>query len=339
MRLRTPCLAASRTWTVELRSHPGGLVLVCRQCPYGIRQVAAAAARSAALAHLARHARADVSPPHLRICQCHDRGCRWHPRHRGCAGPIRLLLARERGGRVWRLADACTACAAATVQAAVVPDTALAAAPQLSSSAARRRPRRPREPGERTRVREMLSYLGAALPASTSAAARLLALQCALRMNAQSQVRLPAGVLRSLRLADGPAPWRELEHARWLRTTSPAANAVVAELLDATLLSQAPARPDRLQAADWALRVGHRARAGAIGSLPHLASVYLAAHSVPETGHGLCEFDRMTHDCAIDHAVLPDVLDQLAGAGLFASWQVCPDSGDLHWNMRPRGAR
>ncbi|KFG71699.1 hypothetical protein FM21_33665 [Streptomyces mutabilis] len=339
MRLRTPCPATPRTWTVELRSHPGGLVLVCRQCPHGIRQVTAAAARSAVLAHLARHARADLLPPHLRICQCHERGCRWHPRHRGCAGPIRLLLAGECGGRVWRLADVCTACAAATAQAALVPDTVLAAAPQLSSPAARRRPRRPREPGERTRVREMLSYLGAALPASTSAAARLLALQCALRMNGQAQVRLPTGVLRSLRLADSPASWRELEHARWLRTASPAANAVVAELLDATLLSQAPARPDRLQAADWALRVGRPARAGAIGSLTQLASVYLAAHSAPETGHGLCEYDRMTHDCAIDHTDLPDVLDQLAGAGLFASWQVCPDSGDLQWTMRPRSAR
>ncbi|MEK2479057.1 hypothetical protein [Streptomyces noursei] len=106
-------------------------------------------------------------------------------------------------------------------------------------------------------MREMLRYLGAALPASTSAAARLLALQCALRMNTQEQVRLPAGVLRRLRLADRSASWRELEHAQWLRTASTVANAVVAELLDTTLLSQAPACPGRLQAADWAQRVTH----------------------------------------------------------------------------------
>ncbi|MDX3642301.1 hypothetical protein [Streptomyces sp. MB09-02B] len=42
-----------------------------------------------------------------------------------CAGPVRLLLASEHGGRVWRLADTCTACAAATAHAAVVPDTSL----------------------------------------------------------------------------------------------------------------------------------------------------------------------------------------------------------------------
>ncbi|MDT9701508.1 hypothetical protein [Streptomyces sp. P17] len=338
MRLRTPCPATPRAWTVELRSHSGELVLVCRQCPHGPRRVTAAAARSAVLAHLAQHARADLRPPHLRICQCHERSCCWHPRHRGCAGPIRLLLARERGGRVWRLADACTACAAATAQAAVVPDTALAALPRLASSAARRRRRQPRGSGARTRVREMLGYLGVALPAGTSACARLLALQCALRMNAQAQVRLPAGLLRSLRLADSPASWRELERARWLCTTSSAANAVVIELLDATLLSQAPARPDRMQAADWALRAGRPAQVGTAGSLPQLASAYLAAHSVPETGYGLCEFDRMRHDCGILPTELHGLLDQLVGADLLTSWHVCPDSGDLHWTTGPQGA-
>lgn len=63
------------------------------------------------------------------LCQCHEHGCHWHPRHHGCAGPIRLLLAREHGGRLWRLADACSACATATAQAAVVPDTVLVGPP------------------------------------------------------------------------------------------------------------------------------------------------------------------------------------------------------------------
>jgi hypothetical protein len=117
MRLRTTCPVMPRAWTVELRSHASGLVLVCQQCPHAGGQVAAASARSAALAHLARHARGAFVPIHLRVCQCHERGCRWPPRHRCCDGPIRLLLACERGGRLWRLADACGACAAATAQA------------------------------------------------------------------------------------------------------------------------------------------------------------------------------------------------------------------------------
>lgn len=332
MRLRPACPTTPRAWTVELRSHAGGLALVCQQCPHGSGQITAASARAAALAHLARHARGNLLPLHLRICQCHERGCHWHPRHRGCAGPIRLLLAREHGGRLWRLADACSACAAATAQAAVVPDTVLARLP-LHPTTARRYRRRPKGPGEQTLVREILSYLAAALPPGTSAAARLLALQCALRMNIRMHVRLPNGVLRSLRLNAVQDPWRELEHARWLRIIpGNAANEVAAELLDAALLGQAPARPDRMRAADWALRASS-STARAIGPLPQLASTYLAAHADPQAGSGLSELDQIARACGVPPAELPPLLDQLAATGLLRSWQACPDSGDLHWTL------
>ncbi len=332
MRLRPARPTTPRAWTVELRPHAGGLALVCRQCPHASGQITAATARAAALAHLARHARGNLLPSHLRICQCHERGCHWHPRHRGCAGPIRLLLARGHGGRLWRLADACSACAAATAQAAVVPDTVLARVP-LHPTTARRR-RRPKGPGEQTRVREILSYLAAALPASTSAAARLLALQCALRVNTTMHIRLPNGVLRSLRLNAVQDPWRELEHARWLRIIpGNAVNEVVAELLDAALLGQAPARPDRMRAADWALRASSSSTARAIGPLPQLASAYLAAHADPQAGSGLSELDQMARACGLPLVELPTLLDQLAATGLLRSWQACPDSGDLHWTL------
>lgn len=334
MRLRTACPATPRAWTVELRPHPSGLVLVCQHCPHGTTPITAASARSAALAHLARHARGDLRPPHLRICQCHERGCRWHPRHRGCTGPIRLLLACEHGGRLWRLVDACSACAAATAQAAVVPDTVLTRAPLQPTAARRRGRRRPKGPGERVRVREMLSYLATALPGDTSAAAHLLALQCALRMNARMQVRLPRGVLRSLRLNTTSGPWHELEHARWLRPASGnAANEIAAELLDVTLLSQASACPDRRRAADWALRAGSSSAAGAAEPLPRLAGVYLAAHTDPESGSGLGELDQMARACGTQPAELLSTLDQLAATGLLGSWQACPDSGDLQWTL------
>ncbi|MDF9811790.1 hypothetical protein [Streptomyces sp. SPB162] len=85
----------------------------------------------------------------------------------------------------------------------------------------------------------MLSYLAAALPSHTGAGARLLAVQCALRMDSQGRVRLPIGVLRSLRLGRDPLPWSELEQARWLRrtTTTPgsADRMVVAQILDEML--------------------------------------------------------------------------------------------------------
>jgi hypothetical protein len=182
----------------------------------------------------------------------------------------------------------------------------------------------------------MLSYLAAALPESTSAAARLLALQCALRVDAAMQVRLPRGMLRGLRL-DTPDLWCELEHARWLRISpASAANEVGAELLDAALLSQAPARPDRAQAADWALRVASRSTAGVTaGSLLQVASLYLTAHADPDTGTGLTGLDQMARAFGIQSADLPNTLDQLAVTGLLKSWQSCRDWGDLYWTLTP----
>ncbi|MFD4791715.1 helix-turn-helix domain-containing protein [Streptomyces sp. NPDC058459] len=94
------------------------------------------------------HARGDALPAHLRTCHCRTQGCPWHPRHRGCAGPVRLALTRDRGGRVWRLADACGACAAATGDTAVVPKSC--------SQPSRRplpRPRRTRPDARRTPAR------------------------------------------------------------------------------------------------------------------------------------------------------------------------------------------
>ncbi|MFK4106989.1 hypothetical protein ACI2L1_44545 [Streptomyces sp. NPDC019531] len=181
----------------------------------------------------------------------------------------------------------------------------------------------------------MLSYLAAALPENTSAAARLLALQCALRMNTHMRVRLSKGVMRSLRLDTATGPSHEMEHARWLRTTpGGAANEIAAELLDVTLLGQAPARPDRRRAADWALRAGYAARA--IGPLPRLASVYLTANTDPEFGTGLGDLEQMARACGTQTAELSGTLDQLVAAGLLGSWQACPDSGDLQWTSPER---
>jgi hypothetical protein len=178
----------------------------------------------------------------------------------------------------------------------------------------------------------MLSYLAATLPPNTTAAARLIAVQCALRMNRSRHVQLPNGLLRSMRL-DTPRPWHELQQARWLpllpeRTT----NEIAAELLDITLLEQAPARPDRRCAAQWALRASSRARAN--GVLPQLASLYLAAHTAAEEGTGHSEADTMARACGTDPAALPHVLVSLAETGLLRSWRACQDSGDLHWTWR-----
>nr|WP_252981044.1 hypothetical protein [Streptomyces chartreusis] len=146
-----------------------------------------------------------------------------------------------------------------------MPDTVLAA-PRHPPFARLRSPRPAWGPGERVRVGEILSYLAAALPADASAGARLLALQCALRMNADMHVELPAGLLYGLRI-DAEETCDELERARWLSVVNgPRTAGVSAELLDATLLAQSPARPDRRRAADWALRTAHCAPGAPPGS-------------------------------------------------------------------------
>lgn len=126
-----------RTWTVEVRPHPGGPILACPQCgriPIG---AGADATRAAVVAHLAQHARAESLARHLRTCQCGRLDCRWHPRHRGCDGTLLLLLSRDRTGRVWKLADVCRACAAATEHAAEVPEPEAGDDPDLPAGTAR----------------------------------------------------------------------------------------------------------------------------------------------------------------------------------------------------------
>ncbi|KQV93534.1 hypothetical protein ASD08_15940 [Streptomyces sp. Root369] len=333
MRLHFAHPRVRRTWTVELRPQPGGPVLVCRHCAHNNRPVNGPSARAELLAHLASHARWDRVPPHLRTCQCHERGCEWHPRHRGCHGPIRLLLTRKPGGRIWRLADACTACAAATSHAAVVPETILAtrASPCGRANSSRKR-RHPKGPDSRTRVREMLNYLATALPAETGAAARLIALQCALRMNDAAQVTLPFGVLRGLRLAPAAASWDELRQARWLQTAPPACQGVRVQILDAGLLAQHPARPDRLQAADWALRTASQVRADPT-PLQQLAALSLATRITRENDHGSAEADLMAREFGSEVVILPLLLDQLVTKGLLAAWAITQETGDLHWTM------
>jgi hypothetical protein len=329
-----------RTWTVELRPQHGGPALYCPRCSPSGQALQATSARPAALAHLARHARSDALPTHLRICACHERGCRWHPRHRGCAGPILLVLTREHGGRTWRLADICASCAAATPHAAVVPDTALNDPPARHLSVdggglgQRKRARRPRGPSDQVRIQEMLSYLASALPSGTSPEARLLALQCALRANNQGHVRLQAGLLRGMRLAHNSKPWHELEHHRWLHllqpgTTLPYDRTLTAQLLDS--LNRAPGRPDRHRAANWALRATAAAPLKALSASARLTALALEAHHTPDHARTGIEADRLSRACGTTPADLGPLLDQLVTAGTIRAWACDPHAEELHW--------
>ncbi|SNT60173.1 hypothetical protein SAMN05216252_1618 [Actinacidiphila glaucinigra] len=109
-----------RTWTLEVRPSPDGMALICPHCGRLPASAGMVATQAVVVRHLAQHARSEPLPGHLRTCRCGEHGCQWHQRHRGCDGPIALLLTRSACGRIWRLADACRACAAATRHAAAV---------------------------------------------------------------------------------------------------------------------------------------------------------------------------------------------------------------------------
>ncbi|MEV0743434.1 hypothetical protein AB0I51_47710 [Streptomyces sp. NPDC050549] len=332
MRLASTHATVQRIWTVHLRPQTGGPALACPRCTPG-PVLPAASARSAALTHLARHARADDLPGHLRTCQCRTRGCHWHPRHRGCAGPVLLALTCDRSGRAWRLADACAACAAAMSHTAVVPPTLLAAD---RTQPVTRTPRSalnmpPFGPAEQRRVREMLTYLATALPRFSSPAARLLALQCALRADRHGQVRLPHGFLRGMRLHDRAELWLELEHAGWLHRPRRSGSPVQAQLLDAAVLHQDPGRTARIRAAQWALHPTPLAIPPALPSALQLASLALAANSAAGAGGG--EPDVLTRQCGQPLQQLEDLLDQLVHTRHVTAWHRHHDSGEIRWEL------
>ncbi|MFD5861477.1 hypothetical protein [Streptomyces chartreusis] len=332
MRLASTHAAVRRIWTVELRPRPGGPTLICPTCTAHTAPLRGSSARSAVLTHLACHARTDALPAHLRSCQCRARGCRWHPRHRGCAGPVLLALTRDGSGRTWRLADTCAACAAATSNTAVVPDTASGSARPLAASRPSSFTLQPQAGlQERVRVREMLTYLGTALPRFTSPAARLLALQCALRADTRGHVRLPAGLLRGMRLRQNRELWLELTHAGWLALPDFRTLPVQVRLLDAAVLDQAPGRGTRRRAADWALRPAPLVLPAAAPAL-RLTALVLAALTCTRGEHST-DMDILTRLCGHSPQQTGELLDRLVATRTLETWQHSRESDEVLWQL------
>jgi hypothetical protein len=331
MRLAGGHVAVRRIWTVELRSRAGASSLVCTRCTTLPPPPGGASARSAALAHLACHASTDALPGHLRICQCRERGCSWHPRHRGCAGPVLLALTRDHHGRTWRLADACAACAAATSHTAVVPDTVLGPrrTRPVACSSDSAPPRQPEASDERLRVREMLTYLASALPCVTSPAARLLALQCALRASRHGQARLPAGLLRGMRLYRRREAWQELEQSGWLDVPAGRTAGMQVQLLDDTALDQAAPRSARRRAAHWALRPTPLSTPAAATPAEHLAALVLAAHTVPPGP--VPDLATIARLCGHSPQQTAELLDRLTARRTLAAWHHQQDTDEVRW--------
>ncbi|MFG2463456.1 hypothetical protein ACGFWE_41290 [Streptomyces sp. NPDC048523] len=325
MRLAGAHAAVRRIWTVELRPQAGGPALVCPWCTAPASPLHAASARSAALAHLACHARADALPVYLRSCQCRLQGCVWHPRHRGCAGPVLLALTRDRSGRTWRLADTCAACAAATSHTAVVPETLLSQRRPAASAPTRSQG----HTDEPQRVREMLTYLASALGCVASPAARLLALQCALRANAHGCVRLPAGLLRSMRLHRRIEVWQELAQDGWLELSDPRAAFLQARLLDDAVLDQAPGRSARRRAAHWALKPAPFTVAASAHPADRLTALVLAAHTT--TAGATADMAVVARLCGHSPQQTEVLLDRLVADGVLSAWHHQRDTDEVYW--------
>ncbi|MEU5331297.1 hypothetical protein [Streptomyces parvus] len=218
-----------------------------------------------------------------------------------------------------------------------MPDTVLAtASPAASVKRIRQRQRRraPHGPSEQMRVREMLSYLAAALPAPASAAARLLALQCALRSTTAGKVNIPAGLIRGMRIASEPSALTELEAAGWLRSPSgPTRTGISVELLDTAVRMQAPARADRARAANWTLRICQMGEIRQLGATPRLLALALAAHLPDETGTPAAEQEVLARMCGLPLQELTPLLDMLVATRFLHSWAHSAVPEDLRWEL------
>ncbi|WP_327321146.1 hypothetical protein OG735_00465 [Streptomyces sp. NBC_01210] len=145
-----------------------------------------------------------------------------------------------------------------------------------------------------------------------------------------------------MRLAHHSTSWDELEHHRWLRilqpgTAPPHARTLTAQLVDS--LSQAPGRPDRHRAADWALRVTSAAPLRALPASTRLTALALEAHHSPADAHAGVEADRLSRACGTRPADLGSLLDQLVTAGTIRSWACDPHTEELHWTPSRPTAR
>ena len=178
----------------------------------------------------------------------------------------------------------------------------------------------------------MLTYLAAALPRFSSPAARLLALQCALRADHHGQVRLPHGFLRGMRLHGRGELWHELEHAGWLhrprRRCSPIAGTAARR--------RRPPPGPRTHARASAPPNGPCTpplwpSPAALPSALRLAALVLAAHSTAGVGGG--ELETLTRQCGQPPQQLEDLLDQLVRARLVTAWHHQHDSDEVRWEL------
>ncbi|MEU9396782.1 hypothetical protein AB0D86_43170 [Streptomyces sp. NPDC048324] len=179
----------------------------------------------------------------------------------------------------------------------------------------------------------MLTYLASALGCVTSPAARLLALQCALRANAHGCVRLPAGLLRGMRLNRRTEVWQELTQDGWLEMSAPRAAFLQARLLDDAVLDQAPGRSARRRAAHWALKPAPLIVAAAANPADRLTALVLAAHTT--TVGTTADMAVVARLCGRSPQQTEVLLDRLVADRTLSAWHHQRDTDEVCWQPAP----
>uniref|UniRef100_UPI003F49371B hypothetical protein n=1 Tax=Streptomyces sp. CA-136453 TaxID=3240050 RepID=UPI003F49371B len=132
--------------------------------------------------------------------------------------------------------------------------------------------------------------------------------------------------------------WQELEQARWLRhLPGQTGTSERLQLLDVTVLTQAPDRVGRHQAADWVLRTAH---APVLRDLParlRLTMLALGTSTPPGEG-GYADIEQLSRACALPEERLERALLQLADTGLLATWSFNRENGQLYWQAPGKSA-
>ncbi|MET8631757.1 hypothetical protein [Streptomyces sp. NPDC004680] len=178
----------------------------------------------------------------------------------------------------------------------------------------------------------MLTYLAAALPRVASPAARLLALQCALRADGFARVRLPAGLLRGMRLHNRREPWEELADSGWLEMPDLKPARLDVRLHDAAILDQIPGRRERRRAAHWALSPLPMLLPPAAPPALRLTALALAAHSSGQIFHRI-DMDTLAHLCGHSPHQTAELLDRLTHAHILTAWHPHRDTDEVLWQL------
>ncbi|MFF0484934.1 hypothetical protein [Streptomyces sp. NPDC004435] len=180
----------------------------------------------------------------------------------------------------------------------------------------------------------MLSLLAASLPLRTSPEARLLALQCVLRCDADGALTLPYGLIRGMRLGVAEPLWREMLDARWLRSTIATPLGMQAQLNDPLL--GLPGRGLRIQAAHWALAESRGSSLQHSSSTGRLTLVTLQAHTHPALFKGLGDSHTLARMCGTSQHELLIAAQGLLDSGVLRNCSLI-NGEDLAWSWPDTG--